>query len=470
MIFESLNAKGRALTQADLIRNYFFMRLDVSMQEDVYERYWVPMQGNVEEDMTEFMRHFLMKDGGFVKQTEVYSSLKKEVDRQSTQQEAEDYLANMLVYSKLYGRLLRPSLEPSTQISLAMNRLNRIEATTAYPFLLNVYFDYENDRISSESFARILDILESFLVRRFVCGMPTSPLNKVLPTLSTVYLSAPTQLDSITDFLRTKGYPRDGEFKDRLIATKLYGAGDRLQKTKLILEGLELSYGHKESVDLSNVTIEHVMPRKLTKWWKQHLGPEWELVHETHLDTLGNLTLTAYNSNLSNDTVDDKAAILIKSHLELNRDFGGIGTWDETAIRKRATSLADRAVQRWKYFGSDLDKENTNNTIGSVTGRVPTAVVVLGERFPVTTWRDVAQQTMKSIHDLDEEGLVAISKHFPRYLGCDKSRFRAARPVTNVLFMEVNLSASDIYRFCVQASELAGLSTDDWSVELRELN
>ncbi|MGI8483117.1 MAG: DUF262 domain-containing protein, partial [Thermomicrobiales bacterium] len=111
LIFESLNAKGRPLSQSDLIRNYFFMRIDVSDQENLYHTYWKPMQIDLGEDLTEFIRHFLMRDGLFVKQSDVYFALKERADQKRTQEEIKAYLQSLMQYSEYYVKLLRPDQE-----------------------------------------------------------------------------------------------------------------------------------------------------------------------------------------------------------------------------------------------------------------------------------------------------------------------------------------------------------------------
>jgi uncharacterized protein with ParB-like and HNH nuclease domain len=161
LVFESLNAKGRALTQADLIRNYFFMRIHVNDQERLYGTYWTPMQERLGENLTEFIRHFLIRDGGATKQGEVYFALKEKADPKS-QEEIVAYLQEIAGFAELYLKLLNPALEPSAKIGQQMHRLNRIEVTTAYPFLLNVYHDFSVGRISEYEFAEVIGVLENF--------------------------------------------------------------------------------------------------------------------------------------------------------------------------------------------------------------------------------------------------------------------------------------------------------------------
>jgi hypothetical protein len=354
LIFESLNATGEPLTQADLIRNFLFMRVRVACQEQVHAAHWQPMQERLGENLTDFIRHFLMRGGKVVKQSDVYYTLKEAVEDRSPE-EVVTYLQEMAAASVCYAKLLDPSLERSARVGARMHRLNRFEVTTAYPFLLNVYAAYEAGSVTEAELAELLDVLENFLIRRFVCGVPTYGLTKVFSSLYGQAGLGGSFLENVKRLLRDRNYPRDTEFRERFVTCKLYGGGERLAKARLILERLEESFGHKEMPDLAGLTVEHVMPQTLTEWWKDHLGEGWDAVYETWLDTIGNLTLTAYNPELSNSDFPTKRAILQKSHLELNRHFDAAQEWNEGSISRRGEELAERALKVWRYFGSQED-------------------------------------------------------------------------------------------------------------------
>ena len=178
LIFESLNAKGKPLSQADLIRNYFFMRIHVDDQEQLYEKSWEPMQERLGDSLTECIRHFLMKDGAIVKKGEVYFALKERADGKS-QQEVIVYLQEVSRFADYYAKLLQPDGESSPKLRERMKRLNRIEVTVAYPFLLNVYNDYANEQIDEDEFSDVMEVIENFMIRRLVCRVPTNQLNKI---------------------------------------------------------------------------------------------------------------------------------------------------------------------------------------------------------------------------------------------------------------------------------------------------
>ncbi len=460
LVFEGLNAKGKPLSQSDLIRNYIFMRVHIEEQENIYDRYWKPMQDALGDSLTEFIRHYLMKGGEVVRQGDVYFALKNAVSTSNVL----DYLRDIARFATYYEKLVNPFSESDVDIRRVLIRLNRIEVTTAFPFLLNCYEDYHSATMTREDFLDVLGFLENFMIRRFVCSVPTMGLNRMFPALyhqvrGTNGLSL---VENLKNVLQRRGYPKDDEFKERLTSTKLYGVGERAVKTKLLLESIEDSFGHKETISPDKLSIEHVMPQTPTEWWQDHLGDDWETTHELFLHTLGNLTLTAYNSELSNDNYPSKREHLIQSHLEMNKYFAQKNQWKKEDIEERSAHVADMALAIWPYFG-DAHAERAGQT--RVTGTTPRTLWILGQNFTVHRWRDVLEKTMETIADLEPEKFEQIMRQFPRLIGRDKKRFRATRELNNGVYIETNLSAKAIQSFCMQAIETIELTGDDWKVE-----
>lgn len=460
LVFESLNAKGRPLTQADLIRNYFFMRIQVSMQEEAYDSYWQPMQYMLADNLTDYIRHYLMRDGNVIKQADVYNALKDSV----TIANATTYLKELYKYSHYYQRLLRPEHEPNATIHKYISRLNRIEVTTAYPFLLNIYGEYDDNKITQSEFVEILKVLENYLIRRSICGIPTNQLNKIFPVvypqLQEYYQGH--YVDGLKYILQSKGYPKDNEFYLRFKEAKLYGGGDRLNRTKLILESIEEHNKHREEVPFNNLTVEHVMPQTLSEWWQNHLGNDWEETHELYVHTIGNLTLTAYNSELSNDNFDNKKRIYSDSHLELNKYFSNVASWTRVDIEQRSDAIVNLALSIWPYFGKDNSTSVANR---GVTGTSPRQLTIFGQIYPVAYWRDVLIITFNVIAEFEPEKFDLLAKTYPKYLSQDKLKLRECRSLNNGFFIEANLSAENIHKFCFQALQTADLSIEDWKVE-----
>jgi Protein of unknown function (DUF1524) len=388
------------------------MRMHPDQQESLYITYWAPLQEKLGDDLTECIRHFLMKDGAVVKQGEVFLTLKERADDKS-QDQVINYLKEVAEFAGYYDKFLHPKSENREEVRKRLERLSRLEVTTAYPFLLNVYHDYSKGIIKEHQFVEVLDTLENFILRRFVCGIPTNTLNKIFPPLYSQSIQQGDLVNGLKAVLATKNYPRDLEFRNKFASTRFYG-GDRAAKCKLILEKLELSYGHHEKVDLSDTTIEHVMPQTLTDWWKLHIGVDWEFVHDSNIHTIGNLTLSGYNPHLSNADFPSKKTILNGSHLELNKHFASIEVWNEDAIIARAEHLAIMASQVWKYFGP---KQNEPEEI--VVPDIEQGPSVEGFDLPTVLARlgggtNRSNDSRLSIFDLDD-GRTIIIKYSKLY-------------------------------------------------------
>ncbi|QGQ97556.1 DUF262 domain-containing protein [Paenibacillus psychroresistens] len=462
LVFESLNATGRPLTQSDLIRNYFFMQIHTDDHEKVFELYWKPMQYKLGDNLTEFIRHYLMKDGLMIGQNDVYLTLKEKVNKLS----AINNLKEIATFAKYYEKLLLPNTEEHHGVRNALKSISRLESTTVFPFILKCYHDFANKEVTSIEFIEILNIIENFLIRRFVCNYPSDRLKNIFPSL---YSQVTSQnigfITGLKRVLQTKGYPKDADFKVKFLTVNLYGGRDRAKKTRLILEKIEKYYGHKEEVQFDEVkiSIEHIMPQTLTEPWQDHLGEGWDTTHELYLHTLGNLTLTAYNSELSNDNFEKKKARLNTSHFELNKYFFDIDTWKKEDIEKRAEHLANISIQVWSYFGDENYEQSLKDI---VTGTTPRYLWMLGQNIVVNSWRDVFEQTMNLIAELEPDLFEQLIEKYPRFIGPSKSKFREFRRLKNNAYIEVNLSAKEIQRFCVQAIESIELSIEDWKVEV----
>lgn len=350
LIFESLNAKGTPLTQADLIRNYIFMKIgSEEKQKELYKEYWRPMEILLGNELENFFWRYSLKDGTFVKIKRTYANLKSELETNS-EKSAESELKKLNEYSVYYSRLINPEKEPDLNLRKRFIRHNRWEIRTEYPFLLNLYKDYKEKQITSEQFCEILDIIESFVIRRFFCKEPTNKLNNL-------FISLYKNLDklNIIESLKiqlSKDCPSDEKFEEGLKTFPIYSSGT--EKCRLILETIEEFFHHKEPVIFEGLQIEHIMPQvgedpeKLPPYWKEMLGPNYKIIHKNYVHTLGNLTLTGYNQDLSTKPFNEKKELLKQSHLELNKYFEKIQVWDEASINARSKELIKIAKKIWK--------------------------------------------------------------------------------------------------------------------------
>ncbi|MEG5158954.1 DUF262 domain-containing protein [Microcoleus sp. AT3-A2] len=459
LVFESLNAKGKPLSQADLIRNYFFMKINEEEQQKNYAKYWEPMQAALGDNLTEFIRHYLMKYGREVKNDQVYLTLKDRVNVKNALESLED----LAKFADYYNKLINPSQETNKSINSLLMRIKRLELTTVYPFLLNCYDDYSEGKFSIDEFVEVLKILENFIIRRFVCNLPTNSLNKMFPSL---YSQIRQKIDQnfmvgLKETLSSKNYPKDEKFKSMLKEVELYGV-KKSEKARLILESIEQSFGHKEGVSFNNLSIEHIMPQKLNKDWEKSLREDWEITHELLLHTLGNLTLTGYNPELSNHRFPKKREILLESHLELNQYFQEKTTWNREDIEQRSEDLAEICLKIWPYFGEGSGQEKIE---GIVRGTKPKFLFVNSKKYTVKTWRDVLETTLNIVADLDQDKFQKLVQNYPRFVNWNDQNLRDSRQLENGAFIEVNLSAEDINSFCLKVIERVGLSSEDWQVE-----
>lgn len=347
LIFESLNFKGSPLEQADLVRNYFLMRFAVTEQQSVYDTIWLPMQQRLGPNLTEFMRHFLGAEGEDVRKGDVYASIKRLVT------DAENASVKLLMsrmerLSVLYSRIATANHEPNKALSVYFDRFRQLDFGTAYPLLLALYEDYEDGQFVEAEFLELLRILFSFIIRRMVVSVPSNSLSGMFVGLSkskpiTETPSAWLSL-ALSSEQRNRRWPSDEEFNQAWLRFDMYQSR---RTCPVVLEALEASFEHHEPVNLGQTTIEHIMPQTLSGEWETMLGSEWASIHRDWLHTIGNLTLTGYNPELSNRSYLDKRAIYALSHFELNRYFASFESWGQPMISDRAQYLFDFALQLW---------------------------------------------------------------------------------------------------------------------------
>jgi uncharacterized protein with ParB-like and HNH nuclease domain/predicted transport protein len=364
LIFESLNSTGLELTQADLIRNYILMGLEKTEQEELYNNYWFGMekdfrQSAFTDEFDFFVRSYLiMKENKIPKIKEIYQAFKLFSKKFSS---IKELVIDLHQFSKYYVNFSMEK-EPDKDIRNAFVDINELKVDVSYPFILSVYHDYANEKITKEQFIEILRLIESYVFRRAICGVPTNSLNK---TFSTLYknIDQENYLESIKAIIvlqdSYRRIPDDEEFQKELQVKDIYHFRNR----NYVLRKLE-NHDRKEFVDVETYTIEHVMPQnpKLSEQWKKDLGENWKEIQKIYLHTIGNLTLTGYNSELSDKPFKEKRDMkggFRDSPIRINRRLAQLETWNETEIKNRAKNIIDLAKDVWGYpsvEGEILDK------------------------------------------------------------------------------------------------------------------
>ncbi len=417
LIFESLNAKGEPLTQADLVRNYILMRITNSEEQEVaYRDFWLPMQNALGGELTGFIWRYLIKDinlAKVIRLDEIYDEI-KEILVNAKPPKVVDLLMDLHTFSEYYLALINPDdYEPNKEIQNRLKRLNRWDVKTTYPFLLNVYRDYKENKISRQAFCDLLEILESYVVRRSFCRIPTNALNKIFLNLYKS-IDPNNPVKSISEDLLQHEWPDDTAFLDSWLYFPIYLSGTA--KCRLILESLENAMMiNKEPVDLSNtqISIEHVMPQTLNEEWEQLLGEKASEIYDTYLHTIGNLTLTGSNADLGNRPLIEKKKIYVQSNFALNKDLATAIIWGEFIIKQRAQKLGKLAIAIWKH-PIEVTKvlENGSEHNQDPTGKKPTGFSLFGVDYHVDSWREMLLTALGEIaarHGIDfEEKAVQV--------------------------------------------------------------
>lgn len=411
LIFESMNSTGLELSQADLIRNFILMGLEPRLQTELYKAYWRPMeksfgQAAYSAHFDAFMRHYLTaKTGEIPNVREVYSAFKAYA--RSLKGDTRDLVADIHSYANYYCAIaLGSEKEPS--LKLAFQDLRELKVDVSYPFLLDVYNDYAHERLAANDLIEVVRLVESYVFRRAICAIPTNSLNKTFAGLSRT-LKKDRYLESVkAAFLLLPSYrrfPNDDEFRRELKLRDLYNFRSR----SYWLRRLE-NHGRKERVVVENYSIEHILPQNesLSKEWQIELGPSWKSIQQTWLHTLGNLTLTGYNSEYRDfpfaykrDQVKDKEGNPIgfsHSPLKLNLGLGKVDIWNEDAIKERAERLSLEALKVWAAPKLSADVFNSYR---------PVTVKAI-QQYGVEDHPFLVSGSMRDLFELFREAVLAL--------------------------------------------------------------
>ena len=362
LIFESMNSTGLDLAQADLIRNFVLMGLNPDLQSNLYDRYWFPMEqlfGTQYRDRFDsFMRTFLtVKVGKIPRENEVYLSFKKYVasvegDAGASGLHLMERIAKELFEEANHYSNIVLGTEKDHELKSVFADFTALRAEVAHPFLLALYGDWKANLLNREQLLQLVRLTESYVFRRAICGIPTSSMNKMFATLMNKVDKSRYFRSVQAEFLRLatyRRYPGDTEVIQSLVQRDIYNT----PRCAYLLERLENYYHPKEPIKAADYTIEHIMPQNLSSEWRSMLGDTCEEIHEKYLHTLGNLTLTGYNSELSDRPFLEKRNLqeggFKSSPLRLNALPAKQEKWTEQQILDRCSKLSADICSVWPY-------------------------------------------------------------------------------------------------------------------------
>ncbi len=373
LIFESMNSTGRDLSQADLIRNFVLMGLEPEKQKNLYKEHWRPMENTfgqkaINTNFDSYMRYYLtFRTGVLPRVKKVYEAFKDYANSfEKLKNDVDALVKDIHTYANYYCAMALDQ-EHDDKLAIVFRDLRGLKVNASFPFLLKLYGDYKNEHLSKEDFIKAVRLVEAYVFRRAVCEIPTTTMPKLFENIvRTLKENCDIQsIESLFFGLRTyRRFPRDDEFKNALRTRDLY---NNPKRCKYLLHRLE-NYERKEPVPVHEYTIEHIMPQNenLSSQWRKALGEEWEMIQKDYLHTLGNLTLTGYNSEYSDHSFLEKRDMeggFKESPLRLNKGIGKLDTWNEETIKQRAEELANKAMQVWRLpAGNVLDDNGTEGS------------------------------------------------------------------------------------------------------------
>lgn len=362
LIFESLNSTGLELNDVDLIRNFLLMNCKATIQDELYSKYWLKIEQLLDENFLQFIRDYLsLKNGIVTPNTKNVAYTTYQKFYRNSGLDTEEALKDLYEKSKIYKRLIKPTSKNKDLLS-ALTDYVSLEIKTTYPLVFGLLIDNEpdelgNKNISDDTLAKILRLLETYLIRRNICNLAGGGMSQVMASLyndlikkhgENFYKNTYEKVAMALVGISTKAYmPKDDEFIREFSTRDMFHS----RNIFYILKRMELINQGKEIINFENLTIEHVMPQTLSLDWKKYLDrDDYEAFHEAYLHRIGNLTLTAYNTEMSNKLYKEKKSHIDFSRLTLNGYFKDIDDWkDEKAINDRAAYLSEITLKLWPY-------------------------------------------------------------------------------------------------------------------------
>lgn len=487
IIFESINSTGLDLSSSDLIRNFLLM--NAKNQDYLFETYWLSIEKALKKgtDYTNlnlfFSQYLVFKTNMAVADAKIYQAFVKLFKEQNFNQES--CLKELSYYSEIFKAFVYDDSKYSQQTKSILKKIRQLKQTTCYPFLLHVFDDYEQGIIDEATLEQTLQFILSYLVRRMVCGIQSNTLrnlfrslynrvfkvsknkNKYYAAINKFFYSEAGTIDTV---------PTDGEFSKALRSGDMYR--NRIL-CKFLLMDIENGGSGKEKLNFENLTIEHIMPQMQSMPW-MHITPE---EHEEYLHVLGNLTITGYNSELSNNAFDEKKKI-INEHSKaviLNSDVISCSVWDIEAIKARGRRLGKIVFERYAIspVNDKIEFEYLStirlDNMKDITGKKLVMFTFEGETYRQDRYAMMLFDIINLLDKKQPGKLDELAKNASFYLSDRKQHthistvedsMRWAWKIREGVYIEANLSAPSIMKFIDRLFEEYELDKTTFSISI----
>lgn len=483
VIFESINSTGLELSNADLIRNFLLMNADD--QEKLYEDFWLPIEKLLRKKMDysnldDFFSHYIVyKTSKPVNSRQLYNRF-VQLFRESGFSH-ESCLKELKYYAGIYSAFVNGNKDYSKRINDLLHRLRILNQSTCYPFLFHVFDDFHKQVINETTVENVLQFLLAYLLRRLVCGVPSNTLRGLFTYLYNrifkVSSNKQKYYEALNKFLFTVSskdvVPSAAEFERSLKTANIYG---NPALCRFLLLDIENGDG-KEVLQADNLTIEHIMPQTLNADWNYISAEE----HELYLHTLGNLSVTGYNSELSNKSFKEKQEIIRENSkaVVLNSDVLVKDSWQIADIQARAERLAAIVAKRYQIDRVSDDtiefeyvETITLNDYSSVTGKKLVSFRLFDEVYRQNKYAlmllDVIKLLdkkvpgkLKELADNSYSFNVTYKKH--PHLNTSGDGMRWPWKINEGIYLEANLSAWSCIRFIENLLAEYGFDKDQFT-------
>ena len=367
LVFETVNSTGQPLTEAQKIKNYILMTVSPDDQDVLYKDSWEPMEkGLTPFEFDDFFRYYMtikMKKQVAYKYYDDF----KEYARISTK-DTKTIVYEIKRYYDHYLRWKNTEIENNT-INKIISNIKATKQLKVTPVILQILDDLKGGKCTEDQAQKVLSVIEAYWMRRAICDMPSNTAGSVCFTM----LKNLGKADYFIDFIHAinsltwaQRMPNDEEMISKLHETPIYGK----DFARLLLDRIE-AHENKDYSHSHNHSIEHVMPQTIQSHddlyartdltedqkekldWETDLGENWQQIHQKYLNTIGNLTLTGFNTEYKNYRFKYKkemengyrqSPIRITSKTIATKD-----QWGEAEIMERSDAMAKIICDIWKY-------------------------------------------------------------------------------------------------------------------------
>ena len=455
LIFESLNSKGVKLSEADKIRNFVLMNNDSDKLDNIYNVYWYPLESMVGKDkLNVFFRNYLAKCTCYLpNEDKLYVKFKEY--RENNFKDIESLMKNVMVYAGYYNIIINTKCSDKGYKG-SIGRIIYLDINTSIPLIFDFFDAQKSGLLSNAEFDEAMDILESYYTRRVFCVEEVSSLNKTFVSIGKEIHDRMLEykisyIDAFKYAVLSRSgktrFPKDSEFNERFASFELYNSKSKFKKYVFErLENLNVKAPDMvvEYLDNGTYTIEHIMPQTLSNEWKKYLGKDWDKISSKYLHTIGNLTITEYNSEYGNLIFDKKKNLPEKgfsfSKIHINKDISNCERWDENAIKHHASEMLNKANKIWKYPKLPIIIENNYETLSleddiNFNDYKMRSIKIIDEEIDASNFEDAFKKLCLNLYALDS---LKYSKHNCSFHSKSPKIFRKALELNSNLYVKLD--------------------------------